>query len=312
MTTFESIDPPAGAGSPLAGIEENPPGGPMHNAPLGTLVLRAGLMPQHEIESALQHAVHGGRRLGEVLMERGLGERELVRLLAAQRAQPFVDLSVFRIDPEVARLLPPGAAEMYCAIPIARQGDCTLVAVPDADNAIQRERLLDAFEGPQRLVTAARSEIKAAILRVHRPGAELQAVPAAPAPVAPTPAPPEPPAPPVPAEPPAPVSAEPPAPVSVEPPAPVPAEPPAPVPAEPPAPVPPPAAQPAQAQFAVQVTLDTGSRLIVGEAADHEGAEQLAWSVVRSTEPGQVLTLGDSRIAGDRIVSIDILRREES
>src|SRR6266540_2386534 len=136
MTTFESIDPPAGAGSPLAGIEENPPGGPMHNAPLGTLVLRAGLMPQHEIESALQHAVHGGRRLGEVLMERGLGERELVRLLAAQRAQPFVDLSVFRIDPEVARLLPPGAAEMYCAIPIARQGDCTLVAVPDADNAI--------------------------------------------------------------------------------------------------------------------------------------------------------------------------------
>src|SRR5947207_12591214 len=64
-------------------IEDNPRGGPCHNVPLGTLVLRAGLMPQERIEHALKDAISSGRRLGELLVDRGLEERQLTRLLAA-------------------------------------------------------------------------------------------------------------------------------------------------------------------------------------------------------------------------------------
>ena len=116
---------------------------------------------------ALAEAAESGRRLGEVLLEHGLPERDLTRLLAAQHGQEFVDLTEYPIDPEVAHLLPRSVAEMYCALPLRREGDCTLVAVPDADNASHLTRLQEALHGPIRQVTAARSDIKDAIERVH-------------------------------------------------------------------------------------------------------------------------------------------------
>src|SRR2546423_4510317 len=147
-------------------IETNPEGGPSHNVPLGTLVLRAGLLPLEAIEESLREAIKSGRRLGEVLVERGLDERDLARLLAAQYAQPFVDVAEFPIDGNVGRLLPTGVAQTYCALPIPRDEDAITVAVPHSADVRQRERLCDALKSPVRLVTAARSDIKNAIDRL--------------------------------------------------------------------------------------------------------------------------------------------------
>ena len=52
-------------------------------------------------------------------------------------------------------------------MPLSREGDCILVAVPDADNASHLTRLQEALHSPIRQVTAARSDIKDAIERVH-------------------------------------------------------------------------------------------------------------------------------------------------
>jgi hypothetical protein len=141
----------------------------MRSYPLGTLVYRAGLMPLEEVNRALVEAADSGRRLGEVLVEYGLPERDLMRLLAAQQGQEFVDLSEYPIEAEVAHLLPRTVAEMYCALPLRREGEAMIVAVPDADNASHATRLREALHGPVRLVTAARSDIKDAIQRIHEP-----------------------------------------------------------------------------------------------------------------------------------------------
>src|SRR5207237_10321346 len=135
----------------------------MRSYPLGTLVVRSGLMPLETVNRALGEAAESGRRLGEVLLEYGLPERELTRLLAAQQGQEFVDLDAYPIDYEVAFLLPRAAGEVYCALPLNREGDCVIGAVPDADNASHLTRLREALDGPIRLVTAARSDIKDAI-----------------------------------------------------------------------------------------------------------------------------------------------------
>src|SRR2546421_5775073 len=142
----------------------------MRSYPLGTLVVRSGLMPLETVNRALAEAAESGRRLGEVLLDYGLPERDLTRLLAAQHGQEFVDLTEYPVDPEVVHLLPRSVAEMYCALPLRREGDCTLVAVPDADNASHATRLRDALHGPVRLVTAARSDIKDAIERIEPRG----------------------------------------------------------------------------------------------------------------------------------------------
>jgi len=163
MSMFETTAAPAAPAIPPYSTAE------MRSYPLGTLVVRAGLMPLETVNRALAEAADSGRRLGEVLLEYGLSERELSRLLAAQQGQEFVDLDAYAIDHEVAFMLPRVTAEMYCALPLGRDGDCTVVAVPDADNASHLTRLREALHGPIRLVTAARSDIKDAIERVHAP-----------------------------------------------------------------------------------------------------------------------------------------------
>jgi MshEN domain len=160
MTTFDSTHGAAPAVQPMTPAQ-------MRNYPLGTLVLRAGLMPLEVIDLALAEAIDSGRRLGEVLIEYGLPERDLARLLAAQHGQEFVDLTTFPVDASVSRVLPHSVAEMYCALPVARDGECVVVAVPDADHSVHLTRLREALNRPVRLVSAARSDIKDAITRAY-------------------------------------------------------------------------------------------------------------------------------------------------
>jgi len=175
MTNFDSTTPVAAAPAMTPAQ--------MRAYPLGTLVLRAGLMPLEVIDLALGEAVESGRRLGEVLVEYGLPERDLARLLAAQHGQQFIDLVTYPIDPSVSRTLPHSVADMYCALPVGRDGQCIVVAVPDADNSVHLTRLREALQRPVRLVSAARSDIKEAIERVYSmpPEAAAPPAPAAPA-----------------------------------------------------------------------------------------------------------------------------------
>ena len=252
MTMFETTPaaPAAPAIPPYSSAE-------MRSYPLGTLVYRAGLMSLDTVNRALAEAAESGRRLGEVLLEYGLPERELTRLLAAQQGQEFVDLDANPIDHEVAFLLPRAAAEMYCALPLKREGDCVIVAVPDADNASHLTRLREALHGPIRLVTAARSDIKDAIQRIHEPRGTItqMALAEARGETLPTPQ---------------------------------------------------PAATPV---YRVEVTLASGTTLLVAEATDFEQAKTIGMRVIDEAEAGGMVAVGDATIDGRQVVSVDVLGR---
>ena len=63
----------------------------MRDVPLGTLIFREGLLTEEQLEEALQDGMQRGKRLGEVLLERGLvSENDLGRLLAGQKGLQFV------------------------------------------------------------------------------------------------------------------------------------------------------------------------------------------------------------------------------
>jgi len=252
MTMFETTSAAAGAPAipPYSSAE-------MRSYPLGTLVYRAGLMTLDDVNRALAEAADSGRRLGEVLLEYGLPERELTRLLAAQQGQEFVDLDACPIDFEVAFLLPRATAEMYCALPLKREGDCTIVAVPDADNASHLTRLREALHGPVRLVTAARSDIKDAIQRVHEPKGTITQMALAEA------------------------RGE-------------------------PVPTATPAAGPV---YRIEVTLESGTTLLVAEASDFEQAKAIGMRVIDEAEAGGMVAIGDATIDGRQVVSVDVLGR---
>ena len=252
MTMFDST--PATSAAPTI-----PPysSAEMRSYPLGTLVYRSGLMPLETVNRALAEAADSGRRLGEVLLEYGLPERELTRLLAAQHGQEFVDLTEYPIDHEVAFSLSRSAAEMYCSLPLRVEGECTIVAVPDADNAAHLTRLREALHGPIRLVTAARSDIKDAIERLHEPKGTITQMALAQA------------------------RDETEAARAVE----------------------------TTPVYRVEVTLESGSTLLVAESSDFEEAKAIGMRVIGEAEAGGTIAIGDATIDGRQVMSVDVLGR---
>jgi hypothetical protein len=136
--------------------------------PLGTLIFRAGLLTEEQLEDALQEGVRSGKRLGEVLLEGGLiDERDLGRLLADQKGLRFVELSQLAVDPAATGLLSSEKAHMFAALPVGFEEGVPVVAVADPSNELVTENLRRALGTEPRLVVASRSDLHATIDRVH-------------------------------------------------------------------------------------------------------------------------------------------------
>src|SRR5262245_27946720 len=91
----------------------------MRDVPLGTLLVRAGLLPEEKLQEAFQEGIRSGKRLGDILLERCLvSENDLGRLLAGQKGLAFVELDPAAIDPTAPPLIDPEQARLHGALPI--------------------------------------------------------------------------------------------------------------------------------------------------------------------------------------------------
>jgi Type II secretion system (T2SS), protein E, N-terminal domain len=107
------------------------------DAPLGTLIFRAGLLPAETIENALEEGVKTGKRLGEILTERGLiTEVDLARLLAGQKGLEFVTLREQIVDPSAAGLFTEEQAKLFRALPYGFEDGMPVVAIADPTDEV--------------------------------------------------------------------------------------------------------------------------------------------------------------------------------
>jgi Type II secretion system (T2SS), protein E, N-terminal domain len=107
------------------------------DAPLGTLIFRAGLLPAETIENALEEGVKTGKRLGEILTERGLiSEVDLARLLAGQKGLDFVTLREQIVDPAAAALFSEEQAKLFRALPYSFEDGTPVVAIADPTDEV--------------------------------------------------------------------------------------------------------------------------------------------------------------------------------
>jgi hypothetical protein len=146
------------------------------DAPLGTLIFRAGLLPAETIENALEEGVKTGRRLGEILVERNLiKEEDLTRLLAGQKGLPFVSLRERGIEPDAARLLSEDQARLFTALPIGFEEGVPVVAVADPTNDVLNRNIREALGQEVRFIVVARSELNDFIGEIFSGGYEAAA-----------------------------------------------------------------------------------------------------------------------------------------
>jgi Type II secretion system (T2SS), protein E, N-terminal domain len=141
------------------------------DAPLGTLIFRAGLLPAETIESALQESSRTGKRLGEILLERKLlQEAELSRLLAGQKGLPFVSLRERGVDVAAARLFSEDQARLYRALPFQIDSGSPVVAISDPTNEVVMRNIREALDGTEvQFAVATKSELTELMVEIYNP-----------------------------------------------------------------------------------------------------------------------------------------------
>ena len=87
--------------------------------PLGELLVRKELITQDQVDEALRAQKKSGKRLGEIVTERGwLEERQVLQALAEQLAVPMVRLRAGVYDPETVALLDHDTAKRLKVLPL--------------------------------------------------------------------------------------------------------------------------------------------------------------------------------------------------
>jgi len=150
---------------------------PGSHLPLGSLLLRDGVLTTEQLEQALTEKDGTGRRLGEIVVSRGWASASAVaKLLAEQHGLEYLDLGGAVIEPTVAGLLPEKYARRCEALPVRFLAqDLVLVAVADPTNVLASDDLRLALGLNVRIAVAAAPDVANAIDRIYRADHELDA-----------------------------------------------------------------------------------------------------------------------------------------
>jgi type IV pilus assembly protein PilB len=100
---------------------------------LGAVLLKSKLLQPEQLDDALDQQAESGRRLGEILIERGwLFPQDLARGLATQYGIDYVNIQHVSVDLRAAARLDPEIGQRLSAVPVRfLQDGGVLVAVAD-------------------------------------------------------------------------------------------------------------------------------------------------------------------------------------
>lgn len=104
-------------------------------AKLGQLLIASNIISEEQLKQALTVQRKEGGRLGTNLVKLGfITEDRLVAFLSKQYSVPAVNLSEYKIDPSVLKLVPADMAKKYLIMPVARVGATLTTAMADPSN----------------------------------------------------------------------------------------------------------------------------------------------------------------------------------
>ncbi len=102
---------------------------------LTELLINNKLITPAQLEEALKLQQQKGGRLSDIVVElKFVKENDLMMTLSQGLGLPLMDLKRFKIDYEIAKIIPSDIARRYQIIPIAKMGDTITVAMADPLN----------------------------------------------------------------------------------------------------------------------------------------------------------------------------------
>ena len=139
------------------------------NKQLGELLIERGIINPRQLDKALSLQQEKGGLIGEILVELGfVKEEDIAQALTAQYGFPYLPLSNYEIDPEVANIVPGRVARQYLLLPIDRIGNNLTLAMSNPLNmqAIEDVELLSGCNVQTFVATS--SDIKKAIEKYYK------------------------------------------------------------------------------------------------------------------------------------------------
>ena len=131
---------------------------------LTELLIGSKLIKEHDLKKAISIQKKEGGSLGKILVREGLiSEKDLLILLSQELNIPPIDLTKYKIDPKIAKLVPERLAKQYQLIPISRIGNRLTVAMTDPLNLFAMDDIKTLTSCDINMVIAAESGIKDAI-----------------------------------------------------------------------------------------------------------------------------------------------------
>ena len=104
-------------------------------AKLGQLLITSNIISEDQLKEAMGLQRKEGGRLGTNLVKLGyITEDKLVAFLSKQWGVPAINLSDYKIEPQVLKLIPVEIARKYLIIPVARVGATLTIAMADPSN----------------------------------------------------------------------------------------------------------------------------------------------------------------------------------
>jgi len=136
---------------------------------IGQLLVDAKLISAAALDETLAAQRSDGRRLGTLLVERGLiNETQLTQILSHQLSVPWVSLLHIEFSRQLLNLVPHDVADRFCLVPIyvrhvRNQGDTLYVAMEDPSNEDGLKACREHAGLPVRAMIAPPTDIRTAI-----------------------------------------------------------------------------------------------------------------------------------------------------
>lgn len=138
---------------------------------LGELLIRAGYITEDQLARALEEGERSGRRLGEVLVERGdISREDLLHFLQHQLGHPVVGLARTHIDEALAKTLPERFCRTHGVLPLYRAGERVVVAMADPTDLVAQDQLRLSLGSEIEVMAARAEELEEAFRRVFGGG----------------------------------------------------------------------------------------------------------------------------------------------
>ena len=104
-------------------------------AKLGQILIASGVITEEQLKEALTLQKKSGGRIGTNLIKLGyITEDKLATFLSKQYGMSAINLSDYKIDPSILKLIPADMAKKYMMMPVARVGATLTIAIADPSN----------------------------------------------------------------------------------------------------------------------------------------------------------------------------------